>query len=435
MILRLKNYCLAVFVLLILIFSNVASAVRIEPGAGAGVEYTSNATLSSSDEVSDVVAATYVGVKLNENEGALRYDVVTSLNKHDYTQGTYEDQRYFNMIANADWAMVKDRFNWTLSNRFNQRPILSLNSNAPTNVQDTNAFNFGATIWQPVSRRQSFTISPLFSQYYYEALVTDNQQYSLAVNWNYQAQRLLNFGLNVSSRAIEYSQQTIARTTFTNFALVISGNRKRSRYLLNIGSTNVKRDNGQETSGFSGNVDWSLDLSSRSKFKAILSTDLTDSSSVAFSPSDPSNGNDVQVSADVIRNTVTNASYIRQDDTFNSRLWFRYNKISYSDNPLDREIRSFGLRTGYPLSRKLSSNYYLTYRRTKELQTQRFDEDTTLGGNLRYKLSRKWRGLFDLKYRQKQSTLATQNYNEFTVFATLVYGFGDVYRPTRAGGY
>ncbi len=433
--LLLNNVSRSIAVLLIVASSGSLHAVKFDPGAGAGLEYTNNAKLNDSNKVSDVVAATYVGAKLTENEGALRYDFLTSLNKHNYTQGSYENQRYFNLAASADWAMVKDRFNWNLSDRFTQRPVISLNSNTPNNVQDTNAFNFGANIRQPVSRRQNFTIIPLFSQYYYETLVTDNRQYSLAVNWSYQLQRLLNLGLNLSSRSIDYTQQSLPTTKFTSFSLVMSGNRKRFRYSLNIGSTNVKRDNGQETSGFSGNADWSVDLSSRSQFKAFISTELTDSSSVAFSSSDPLNGNDVQVSTDVIRSTVANASYTRKDAAFDSLLWLRYNKLKYSENPLDREIRSFGLRTTHPLTRKVNGSYYLTYRSTKQLQTLRVDKDTTLGGNLKYKMSRKWHSLFDLKYRQKQSTTAAQNYNEFTAFASLVYGFGSVYRPTRAGGY
>ena len=35
----------------------------------------------------------------------------------------------------------------------------------------------------------------------------------------------------------------------------------------------------------------------------------------------------------------------------------------------------------------------------------------------------------------QESTTPSQNYNEFSVFASLVYGFGNVQRPSRAGGF
>jgi hypothetical protein len=83
----------------------------------------------------------------------------------------------------------------------------------------------------------------------------------------------------------------------------------------------------------------------------------------------------------------------------------------------------------------LTSGAYATYNRTEQLDTDRLDEYYTVGGNLNYRFSRKLRGLFDLKYRTKESTAPAQNYNEFSAFASLVYGFGNVRRPSRAGGY
>jgi len=53
--------------------------------------------------------------------------------------------------------------------------------------------------------------------------------------------------------------------------------------LGNLGATNAKRDNGDETSGFSGDLNWFVNLSSLSKFEISISSDLPDMSSEAFS--------------------------------------------------------------------------------------------------------------------------------------------------------
>ena len=107
----------------------------------------------------------------------------------------------------------------------------------------------------------------------------------------------------------------------------------------------------------------------------------------------------------------------------------------YSENPLDRVICDFGVRLNYPVTQLLSSGVYTTYNRTEQLDTDRLDEYLTVGGNLNYRFTRKWRGLFDIKYRTKESTSFSQNYEEASVFVSLVYGFGGVQRPSRAGGY
>lgn len=414
--------------------SRVSFAVQFEPGVGFGLEYTDNARLTAENQLDDLIAATYVGANVIENDGPLRYDATATFNKHNYTQDSYADQRYFNLGASANWEMIKNRFDWFLTDRFSQRPIISLDSNTPDNLQNTNIFTFGANLDVPAPARHNIRITPMFSQYYYETLLTDNKQYSLAANWNYQMFRLTSVGLNLSIRGIDYSEQAIEDTRFTNLGFIFNGQRQRSTFAVNLGSTAVKRDNGDETSGFSGFLNWLVDLTSRSKFATDISTDLTDTSSVAAT-APPGGGNDVQITADVVRNSLVNLAYIREDASLKTTAWMRYNKLTYSDNPLDRVIRAFGIRADYPITGLLSSGAYTTYNRTEQLDTRREDKRYTVGANLRYNFSRKLHGIADLKFRKKDSTTASQSFDESSLFVSLVYGFGDVRRPTRTGGY
>ena len=432
-----RNYISLIALTGLCFVSGASFAVRFEPGVGFGMEYTDNARLTADDQVDDVIAVAYVGARLDENEGALKYDAVATFNKQFYTQDSYTDQRYFNLSAGANWEMVKKRFFWILRDEFNQRTIVSLNSNTPDNLQNTNVLTFGANYIQPISARQQFTLTPMFKQYYYEVLATDNDQLSLAANWNYQMFRLTNVGITLSTRNIDYTEQAIEDTRFTNMGLLLDGTGKRWSYSMNLGSTNVKRNNGDESTGFSGYFNWLTDLTVRSQFKMNISTDLTDSSSasVASNIPDGGNGDDVQVTTDVIRNSIVNFDYIRDDAPFNSRFWFKYNKITYSDSPLNRVVRALGIQASYPLTRLLSSSVYANYNRTKQLDTERLDKRFTVGGNLKYNFSRKLHGLFDLKYRTKESTSVLENYDESSVFVNLVYGFGGASRPTRAGGF
>lgn len=419
----------------------VVDALEFEPGAGVAAEYTDNAKLSPDNTVSDLITVGYVGARLSEDTGPLKYDATTSFTNNSYTQDTFKDQRYFALTADTDWAMIKDRFDWFMKDYYSQRPINSLDANTPSNLQDSNNFIFGANIKFPLSARQNFSISPVFSQYYYETLSTDNKQLALSANWNYQWFRLTNVGLNLSTRNINYTEKnslgnSIADTTFTNAAFVISGNRLRSKYSVNLGATNVKREGGGDTTGFTGNINWLADLTSRSKLNALLSTDLTDSSSVTQSVvQDPINGNpdDVQISTDVIRNSILNLAYIREDSSLKTRLWTGYRKVTYSESPSDRVVKNIGLQLNYPLTQLLSSGFYATYNHSDQLDTARLDKSYTIGSNLKYSFTRKWHSLFDLKYRTKDSTDAQQNYDEFSIYATLVYGFGEVHRPSRTG--
>ena len=151
----------------------------------------------------------------------------------------------------------------------------------------------------------------------------------------------------------------------------------------------------------------------------------------------PANGNpsDVQITTDVIRNSIFNLAYLRNDASLHSRLWFEFRKLEYSDSPSDRVIRTYGISVDYPFTQLLSSGAYINYNRTKRLDIARLDQYYIVGGNLKYNFARNLYSSFDIKYRTKESTLPSENYDEFAVFASLVYGFGDVQRPSRVGGY
>ena len=77
----------------------------------------------------------------------------------------------------------------------------------------------------------------------------------------------------------------------------------------------------------------------------------------------------------------------------------------------------------------------MNYVYTKQFYSGRIDEDYAIGGNVKYRFTRKLNSVFDVKYRTRESNVYNQNYKEFSVFASLVYGFGNVQRPTRAGGF
>ena len=89
----------------------------------------------------------------------------------------------------------------------------------------------------------------------------------------------------------------------------------------------------------------------------------------------------------------------------------------------------------YPVTALLSSGLYGRYNNIDYIDTGRADINYTIGGNVRYQLSRNLSSSFDLKYRNRDSTEKSQIFDEWSVYASLVYGFGQPLRPTRTGGF
>jgi len=421
--------------------TELANALEIQSGVGVGVEHTNNATLSADDKMSDNIAIAYVGANITEDEGTLTHNTQLSFNRYNYLQDTFDDTRYFNLAVNADWEMIKDRFHWILSDTFDQRMLDSFDANTPDNLQDTNVFSLGANVIFPFSARSKLTLIPNYSQYYFELQNTNNNQYSLTGSWDYKMTRRNSVGLNLSTRNIDYTQEsilgeTVEDTRFTTLSINVSGKQPRSLYSIDLGSTRVKREGGDETSGFSGGFDWLTNLTSRSTFSAIASTELTDTSSATLNIDVGLPQGRAPVTTDVIRNSIFSLLYAREDELLRSSVGAEYRKVKYSESPLDQVDKTLNATVGYPLTRKLTCEAYANYIYSKRLETVRVDKRTVVGGNIKYKFSRKLNGSFDLAYRDNNSTIDVESYEEFTAYVSLVYGFGEVYRPTRvASGF
>jgi hypothetical protein len=415
-----------------------ASALEFLPGAGAGLEYTNNARFTADNQVDDLIAVGYVGFKLEEAEGPVRADITTSLNHTRYTKDTFDDRRYFNLGATADWEMIKNRFNWLLRDYYGQRLINTSIPNTPDNTQDSNVFTFGANIVLPISARQSFTLLPIYRNFYYEFQGNNNQTYSLDANWNYLLTELTNVGITGNARKLDYDDPVILDVTFTSVYFMVASQLARSNFTTNLGVTGVERDNGQSTAEFAGNLNWEFDLTGISSLRFFVATGLTDANLSALNAiEDPGTGDpdDIQITTDVVRNQVLSLGYTREDGTLKSNLTGRLQELNYSESPNDRRIRSLDALLAYPVSTLLTSSLYARYKHTEYIDIARRDNDYIVGGNLRYRLSSKLNSMLDLRYRSRISTLDPQNFDAWSAYVTLAYGFGKSRRPTGAGGF
>jgi hypothetical protein len=420
-----------------MLFATSASALEIEPGIGGGVEYTDNARLTSANEKHDLIAISYVGARISEDNGAISADATASFNHQHYTEDSYTDRQYLNLGATVDWEMVKNRFNWLMQDYYTQRPVNSLDAITPDNLQNVNIFTFGANMKVVITGRHTFSLHPEYRSFYYEGQPTDNQQYSLSANWNYQIYRLTSVGLNASRRNVDYDESGIANITFSSVYFAISTKRVRSDLSINLGATRVEKEGGRSTDGFAGNLGWLVNLASNSSVRTYIATDLTDSSNSSLNAAmDPGTGdpNNLQVTGDTIRNKVMTVAYNRQDGALDSGLTAELRELSYSgalNN--DRKIRSLNAAFNYPLTVLLSGGFYARYRNTELIDATRMDNVYTVGANLGYSLSRNLRGKFDIRFNNSASTDDTQDYNEFSAFVSLVYGYGNVSHPSRHG--
>ena len=434
---------LTIYRILLLLYaaciSATVNAFQFQPGIGVGAMYTDNATLVPVDELEDTIALGYAGASLVETEGALTGDIQASLNHHRYTKDTYNDARYFDMSATLNWEMIKHRFNWYLQDFYTQRPIDLRDPTTPANIQDTNIFAFGARMTYPASARNIFSLIPEYRRFYYESISPDNQQLSVIGSWSYQVTRLTSAGLSISAREVDYEDPLVEDVTFITPTFVVNTIGARSTLRGNLGATFVEREHGQSGDGFSGNIDWLIEMTSHSQFRTYMSSELTDTSSSTFgSTVEPGTGNpnDIAITTDVIRNKIARVEYLRQDRTLDTTLYGDISEVDYSETPNDSRSRTLGGAMTYPVTALTTTGINVRFREYEFVNTARIDDRYLLSASLNYQFTRKLRTVAEVQYRKQDSNIQINDFDEFTAYLGLIYGFGDIMRPTDfAGGF
>jgi len=428
---KLNRMCwLKLGLLSILVVSPLASALEVEPYVGAGIMFTDNARLTENNEDSDQILNGVVGARITESDGPLRANADTSLSYENYLENTYGDKYWFNLNATAGWEMIRDRVDWGLRNYFTQTQINNLDSETPSNTENTNVFSIGPNITLPLTDRQTVTLRPLFTDFYYENSDTDNQQYGVTGDWLYQLRQDMNAGINGGVTTVKYDKSD-KYPDYSTYRIggVVSGTRPRSEYRVVIGGTNISRDNVDDQNGFSGNINWLYHITGHSSIRTYAATDITDSSQQLLdSRIDPGTGDysNVQTSGDVLRNKIFRVGYIREDSTLNSNIWTEFRNLDYKESPDDREVREIGARLNYQVTPVLSTGIYGTYNKTKETDNNLDDKRYVTGVTAGYRLSRKLSTRLNLQYRKKDSSSKNDGYTEYSAFLGLVYGFGNI---------
>jgi hypothetical protein len=414
------------FLSFFLVLSSTVSALEIKPVVSTGLKYTNNAKLTDSNEDSDEIFDGLVGAKISESDGPLRADANTSLRYEHYFEHTYGDKYWLNLNANAGWEMIRDRVDWGARDYFSQTQINNLNSDTPSNTQNTNAFSLGPNIFFPISGRQTIALRPLFADFYYENTDTDNQQYGLTADWLYLLYPNMKTGINGGATTVRYKKDDqYPDYTIYNLGWVVTGTRPHSQYSINLGGTSVNRDKVGNQNGFSGSLSWLYNITGHSSIRAYAETDLTDTSQQYLSSQiDPGTGDysNVQTSGDVVRNKIFRVGYLRKDSTLNSTIWTEFRSLDYKESPDDRKVKAVGAQFDYQVTATVTTGVYGSYNNTKASSVSNDDYKLyNTGVTAGYRLSRKLSTRLDLQYQKKNSNNRSNEYTEYSAFVGLVY--------------
>lgn len=406
--------------------STAVSALQANGSIGLDARYTDNVALAPTNESDDLITTARASANVTESEGPLTGDASAVLRYLDYMDNSFGNQTYFSLDSNARLSQLNNRLVWSVSDYFTQTSIDNLASNTPDNSQDTNAFNLSVTSIIPVADRHRISVTPSFSDFYYDSSPNDNQQLGIAASWAYDLDPAISLSLNGSFRDVDYEDDTSSpdnENISMNIAMAVS--RARSQYNVSLGATKVKRDLGGDTDGTTGTISWRYDFTGRSSLFVRASSDITDTSYAFLSSSiDPNTGSigNIQTSSDVVRNSVFRIAYDRTGSDVNASIWTELRDLDYEVLMLDREVQEVGADISYRFTSQVTGSVRGSYIRTEDATNDY--EVALLGGMLNYRLSRKLTASVGMQLQTKDSTDPVTEYDALSVSAGIGYRLG-----------
>lgn len=130
--------------------ATVCTAVRADPvldyTLGVEVENDSNVNLSRTDPVSQNILTPQMTFGVKEQGSTLTADVAGTLQYRDYLQNAFGDEFRSELSGLVDWSISPERFDWVFEDYLGRQPVNVLESDVPSNQQQTNVFSTGPTL-------------------------------------------------------------------------------------------------------------------------------------------------------------------------------------------------------------------------------------------------------------------------------------------------
>jgi len=399
-------------------------ALQVDADARLDVAHSDNIDKSETNEQSDQLITAGLSGTVAEKTGPLTGQATASLRQLDYLDNSFGNQTYIDLNSSAVWEQIRGRLSWRVHDYYSQNQIDNLGVDTPDNVENSNAFGISANIVFPVADRQRVSVVPSFQDFYFETSASDNRRLGVTAGWEYQFRKTITLTADATLEKTNFKNAANSDFSRRNLSGGISGQRAHSNYKARLGFTHIDRDIGTDVDGVSASLDWLVEVTGRSKLRAFVSSDITDSSyEFLNSAMDPGTGDytNVQTAGDVIRTRLARISYDRSGSAIDTSLWTELRNLEYTTSPNDREVKEVGASLGYRMTPQVSATFQASFNRVNETDTLTDQDTRLLGASIGYRLTRKLGLNFGLWQENRDSNLAGADYDELRISAGLGY--------------
>lgn len=404
-----------------------AGAVRLDYEVGVSALRSDNIGLADTGGVEETVLMPWLRFGATQEGSRFRLDAHGSLQYLDYRDDTFDDGFRGSLSGQALWTVVDERIDFVVEDYLSRQPIDTLSAFNRGNEQQTNVFVAGPTFHARFGAAARGQLDLRYANSRAEETDSfDSDRYNAALRLLRDFGPTRSGGLNLEATRVDYDLGA-RNADYTRYDGYFSYANRLRRFDLTVdaGYTRLEPDDGSDERSsplFRGRLGWRP--SARSSFDVGASYEFADAAQDLVTLEEGAGTPQVAIGPDVYRQRRVDAGYAFDGARFDLRVRPYYQRVSYVDSlalPLDETRKGGLLEVGYRLRPRTRLSFTATRDDRDFSDLSREDRESTLGLGLENEFTRNWRGRIDVQRRERNSSVAGQDYEEDAVTVSFSY--------------
>ena len=421
----------SVLAMALLVVAFATPAVELDYDIGVFALHSDNINLSDDAPLDDTLVEPTVRFTLTQSGGDVKIDGRGQLQYTDYLDDTFKDEFRGSFAGSADWAVVPSRMNLVFQDYLGQQTIDDLNPATPDNLQQVNLFVFGPSFYTrftPATRGQfDLRYGNTWAE---ETKSFDGDRYGGAARIRHDVSPTSEVTGTLEAMQVKYDDNI--ESDYDRYDAYVSYKGRRTSLDLDfdIGYSHLKLDSGFDDDSplLRGSATWRM--TQRSRLRGDVRYQYTDATQYLITPVVDFGEQrfnevlytDIKVDSSVFQEKNVRLAYDYEGPTTTFRLQPYYLDLDYV-NELgdDRKIHGVAADVGYRITPLVTASLLVTYERNEYTNFERQDKDTVADIGLSKRFSRHWTGRVGYRYRNRDSDVIGQDYEENAVTLAVAY--------------
>lgn len=407
-----------------------AQAWRLDYDLSLGVEYTDNVGRRATAEEDELVLRPELRIALTEQGERVRASVVGAASWRNYTRGVFDDELRTDLGARLDVALLEGRLGWTVEDYLAEEPVDVFASASPGNIQRTNFFSTGPTLFLRFSPVLSGRAELRWQDTYAEVdRAFNSERLQLALRAIRALDDTTDLSGNVELARVRPDEPGLATFDNDRVALFARWARESARRSLgfDVGWSEVDFDGAEDSSGLLLRARGTWDPTEASTLDFALAREYSDAAAdlVLRAPTEDDlaqpvtagPGFGIDVTPDVFLDRRAGLGYTIRGERVQTALRGDFRRQTYRQNPaLDRRTAGVGIGLDYLLSTTATLGAFASHYDQVALNTDFGSTETDAGVRLRYRARSNLWLVAELARARRDADLPANEFTETRAF-------------------